>query len=564
MMLSSCLLRRTASVRSAGGAEGPEAEVRVWGSIWGLPVRRVDSSASWPRGGLSGWASSSSSSCSSSSCSSPSCCPSSSWLWLVGLNSCRARCSRKEPTARGESMGERERGEEEQEGRCRGEVERVSTPPFNIPTEEEEGGQGMWPPRGAGKEKLLPFDLRAREMIWLQLCSDWFRPLWHHSDRCTCRRRPEAGCVCESPAGSDCTGEASPSEATEWVSSERHSDCHRPPAPPWHTHTYTHAHTHRGNLVISFPVYRIRSGRRSLIGCLIRDQFLPLTSTGYVSAALRLRHARGADRFNVLIPTRSAALCICSVQLRQSGTRMSEHDAAIQLNLAASRQEVKRRNNKQHLVTFQNKTLRVDTSTQISKKRQIQALLLILQSGTLPVVVFINTDLWLRSRVIMWLSWELLGLAMPAVYRTAPWQTETATGGYCWTVEQNRIGAVTQRRRIQWKSGITCVWSAWCHLSAWPTVNSLWPALGLRVLQKLLLVQDQLVFLGQLVLQLCYPVIGCFQPLSLQDITVLKSLVVLTHTALQHGCLLETWTHTAQCGEEWVPELNTSQLSVRR
>ena len=157
--------------------------------------------------------------------------------------------------------------------------------------------------------------------------------------------------------------------------------------------THTHTHTHRGNLVISFPVYRIRSGRRSLIGCLIRDQFLPLTSTGYVSAALRLRHARGADRFNVLIPTRSAALCICSVQLRQSGTRMSEHDAAIQLNLAASRQEVKRRNNKQHLVTFQNKTLRVDTSTQISKKRQIQALLLILQSGTLPVVVFINTDL---------------------------------------------------------------------------------------------------------------------------------------------------------------------------
>ena len=42
---------------------------------------------------------------------------------------------------------------------------------------------------------------------------------------------------------------------------------------------------------------------------------------------------------------------------------MPEHDTAIQLNLAWSRQEVKRQNNKQHPVTFQNKTLRVDTST---------------------------------------------------------------------------------------------------------------------------------------------------------------------------------------------------------
>ena len=42
---------------------------------------------------------------------------------------------------------------------------------------------------------------------------------------------------------------------------------------------------------------------------------------------------------------------------------MQEHDAAIQLNLARSRQEVKHRNNKQHPVTFQNKTLHVDTST---------------------------------------------------------------------------------------------------------------------------------------------------------------------------------------------------------
>ena len=42
---------------------------------------------------------------------------------------------------------------------------------------------------------------------------------------------------------------------------------------------------------------------------------------------------------------------------------MPEHDAAIQLNLARSRQEVKRQNIKQNRVTFQNKTLRVDTST---------------------------------------------------------------------------------------------------------------------------------------------------------------------------------------------------------
>ena len=42
---------------------------------------------------------------------------------------------------------------------------------------------------------------------------------------------------------------------------------------------------------------------------------------------------------------------------------MPEQDAAVQLNLAQSRQEVKRQNNKLHPVTFQNKTLRVDTST---------------------------------------------------------------------------------------------------------------------------------------------------------------------------------------------------------
>ena len=44
---------------------------------------------------------------------------------------------------------------------------------------------------------------------------------------------------------------------------------------------------------------------------------------------------------------------------------MPEHDAAIQLNLAQSKQEVKHRNNKQRPLTFQNITLCVDTSTRL-------------------------------------------------------------------------------------------------------------------------------------------------------------------------------------------------------
>ena len=78
-----------------------------------------------------------------------------------------------------------------------------------------------------------------------------------------------------------------------------------------------------------------------------------------------------SSKFHPLSPSRQ-----CSVQ-RQSPTNLNAHlfvglsrekempeqDAAIQLNLVRSRQEVKRQNNKLHLVTFQNKTLRVDTST---------------------------------------------------------------------------------------------------------------------------------------------------------------------------------------------------------
>ena len=76
-----------------------------------------------------------------------------------------------------------------------------------------------------------------------------------------------------------------------------------------------------------------------------------------------------------------------------------EQDAAIYLNLAQSRQEVKRQNNKLHPVTFQSKTLRVDTST----------------------------------------------------HREASCQTTTS--GDCRKAEQNWIGAAPQRTPIQWKLG---------------------------------------------------------------------------------------------------------------
>ena len=107
-------------------------------------------------------------------------------------------------------------------------------------------------------------------------------------------------------------------------------------------------------------------------------------STGYVSAAWRLRHASGADTFHFSLCVNPHQVCCAAYLLRPSSSSpehsstdsqdlyiwpMPEHDAAIQLNLALSRQEVKHRNNKQHLVTFQNKTLCVD-SKQISKKQK--------------------------------------------------------------------------------------------------------------------------------------------------------------------------------------------------
>ena len=122
---------------------------------------------------------------------------------------------------------------------------------------------------------------------------------------------------------------------------------------------------------------------------------------------LCLRNASGADTFHFsqcvnphqvrcsayLLRPRSGSPEPSSTDTRDFYIwRRQEHNAAIQLNLARSRQEVKYRNNKQHPVTFQNITLRVDTSTQISQKRQTQALLPILPLRTLCVVVFNNTD----------------------------------------------------------------------------------------------------------------------------------------------------------------------------
>ena len=71
---------------------------------------------------------------------------------------------------------------------------------------------------------------------------------------------------------------------------------------------------------------------------------------------------------------------------------MPEHDAAIQLNLARSRQEVMCRYNNNIRLLFKIKPS-VLTPAHISQKRQRQALLLILWSGILRVVIFDKTDL---------------------------------------------------------------------------------------------------------------------------------------------------------------------------
>ena len=104
-----------------------------------------------------------------------------------------------------------------------------------------------------------------------------------------------------------------------------------------------------------------KSGRYLLVQLLIQIYELPPISTGYVSAALRLRHASGADTFHFSHCVNPHQVRCAVYQLRPSSSspepsgtdtqdfyfwRMLEHDAEMQMNLAWSRQEVKRRNNK--------------------------------------------------------------------------------------------------------------------------------------------------------------------------------------------------------------------------
>ena len=137
--------------------------------------------------------------------------------------------------------------------------------------------------------------------------------------------------------------------------------------------------------------------------------------------------------------------------------RMPEHGEAIQLNLAPSRQEVRHRNINVTSGNFSKKTLRVDTSTQISKKRQTQALLPILQSGTLPDIVSITHTYncsrewlcdydWNSSASRRQLSTILPhgGLKMQLVGVTR-----------LRTVGQNQIRAVNTVDSIQWKFGVS-------------------------------------------------------------------------------------------------------------
>ena len=81
----------------------------------------------------------------------------------------------------------------------------------------------------------------------------------------------------------------------------------------------------------------------------------PPISTGYVSAALCLRHASGADMFHFSLCVNPHQVCCAAYLLRPSSGSPEPsrtdtqdfyiwYDAAIQLNLAPSRQEVKREN----------------------------------------------------------------------------------------------------------------------------------------------------------------------------------------------------------------------------
>ena len=117
-------------------------------------------------------------------------------------------------------------------------------------------------------------------------------------------------------------------------------------------------------------------------------------------------------------------------------------NTAIQLNLAQSRQEVTHRNNNMTSRYFLNKTL------SIKSQIQIQALVPILWLETLPVVVFITQTYNCGRQWLCDYRWNSSGRQLSD--STAPWRTQNAADGGCWTVERNWIGAVTQRSRIWW------------------------------------------------------------------------------------------------------------------
>ena len=142
-------------------------------------------------------------------------------------------------------------------------------------------------------------------------------------------------------------------------------------------------------------------------------QHWPPISTGYVStthwlkwnisAPLRYVSTMPAERIcftfvNVLTPPGPLRCISAPSQLWQSRALrhryagllfLVEHNAAIQLNLADRKSSAEIRNNIRLLFKIKHS---VTPARKSQKKRQTQALLLILWLGTLRVVVFNNTD----------------------------------------------------------------------------------------------------------------------------------------------------------------------------
>ena len=112
-------------------------------------------------------------------------------------------------------------------------------------------------------------------------------------------------------------------------------------------------------------------------------------STWFVSAALRLRHASRADGFTVVSVWTCSRSAAYRLRPAPAGRSLQNRYAGAGRSTSADRKSHTEATI-WHPDTFQNKTLRVDTSTPISKQWQTQALLLILRPGTLPVVVFIT------------------------------------------------------------------------------------------------------------------------------------------------------------------------------